>query len=162
VEKSTEPHGPQESPGEMQGKRPQALPESLEHHTTLLIYKLATFVQDELDRALEPSGMKTRHYSVLSVLSYKGPMSQQAVGLKLRIDRATMVAVVDDLERLGLCERRRNAEDRRLYDLTVTDAGRKAVGQAEKAVLEVEARLFEPLGEAERSSLHTLLSRLTQ
>jgi len=105
--------------------------------------------------------MKTRHYSVLSVLSYKGPMSQQAVGLELRIDRTTMVAVMDDLERLGHLERRRNAGDRRMYDLTVTDAGREAVAQAEREVLEVEARLFAPLGEAERSSLHALLSRLT-
>ncbi len=143
-------------------ERPPALPQALEHHTSILIYKLAGFVQDGLDHALESAGMKTRHYSVLSVLRYMGPMSQQAVGQKLRIDRATMVSVVDDLERLGLCERRRNAEDRRLYDLTVTEIGQNAVLEAEKAVHEVENRLFAPLNGEERLTLHELLSQLTQ
>jgi MarR family transcriptional regulator, lower aerobic nicotinate degradation pathway regulator len=141
-------------------ERPQALPEAVAHHTSLALYKVALFMQAELDRALEPTGMSTRHYSVLSSTLYKGPMSQQAVGQKVRIDRATMVGLVDDLERLGLLERRRNTEDRRLYDLTVTDAGRQAVDDAELAVREVETRLFAPLSKTGRTQLHRLLSQL--
>jgi DNA-binding MarR family transcriptional regulator len=123
--------------------------------------KIANFLREELDTALEPLGMKVNHYNVLSVLTYKGAMSQQGVGTKLRIDRATMVAVVDDLERLGLVERRRNATDRRVYDLTVTDAGRKAVKGAERVLKSLEARVFEPLGSDGRAQLHALLEQLT-
>ncbi len=143
-------------------ERPPALPAAIAHHTGLLIYKLAQFMQEELDRALETIGMKTRHYAVLSAVNYKGPMSQQAVGSKLNIDRATMVAIVDHLERLHLLERRRNANDRRLYDLTVTASGQATVLEAEQAVREVEERLFAPLGDQGRSTLHGLLSQLTQ
>lgn len=125
------------------------------------MYKLSQFMQSELDRALEPSGIDTRRYSVLGVLAHMGPLSQQAVGVKLRIDRATMVGLLDDLERLGFLERRRNADDRRLYDLTITDAGRAAVLKAENAVRSFEARMFAPLAASARKQLHSLLSSLT-
>ncbi len=143
-------------------ERPTALPEAIHHHTGVLLLKIANFVRDELDLALQPHGLRVNHYNVLSVLHYKGTMSQQGVGTKLRIDRATMVAIVDDLERQGLLERRRNATDRRVYDLTVTDAGRKAVKDAERALKALEARVFEPLGADGRTQLHALLEQLTQ
>ena len=125
------------------------------------MYKLSQFIQSELDRALEPSSIDTRRYSVLGVLAHMGPLSQQAVGAKLRIDRATMVGLLDDLERLGFLERRRNADDRRLYDLTITDAGRATVLKSENAVRNVETRMFAPLTATARKQLHSILSSLT-
>ncbi len=140
--------------------RPSKLPKPIAHHTSLVLYKLNTWLQTEMDKALEPSGIKMRHYSVLSVLAYKGPMSQQQVGEKLRIDRATIVAIIDDLERLGYLERRRSAEDRRRYDLMLTDAGQREVERAERDISRTEAALFSPLDAGERETLHRLLSAL--
>jgi len=142
------------------GGRPAALPPGVAHHTGIVLYKVAQFAQDLLDRALAPRGLKTRHFSVLAVLAHAGPLSQQALGAKLRIDRATMVKVVDDLERLGLVERRRNVSDRRLYDLTVTTNGRDAVVAIEVDIAATEAELFAPLTNDQRSRLHDLLGRL--
>ena len=45
---------------------------------------------------------------MMSAVRYQGFSSQQAVGDKLHIDRATMVAIVDDLESEGLITRRRD------------------------------------------------------
>lgn len=141
-------------------ERPTPLPEPVARHTGFVLYKVAQFLQEALDRALEPWGLKTRHYTVLAVLANRGPLSQQAIGRKARIDRATMVKVVDDLERLGLVERRRNAADRRLYDLTLTDAGGETVAATEAAVLRAEADALSPLSEEQRARLHELLSSL--
>lgn len=140
--------------------RPTGMPTPIAHHTSLLIYKLAGWINTELDHVLEAGGLKTRHYSVLSVIQYKGPWSQQEVAQKLRIDKATMVAVVDELERLGLVERRRSQADRRHYQLSVTDAGARTIKKAEHAVAEMEAALFSPLAPPERQELQQLLSAL--
>jgi len=140
--------------------RPPALPPALAHRTGILLYKVAQFVQDHLDAALQPWGLKTRHYKVLSVLAYRAPLSQQALVEKLRIDRAMMVDIVDELERQGLVERQRNQTDRRLYDLTPTDVGRAMVTEMNATLDAMEAAVFAPLSEAEQQHLHALLARL--
>jgi DNA-binding MarR family transcriptional regulator len=140
--------------------RPTGLPKPIEHHTSIVLYKLAGWIQSELDRALEPIGLKSRQYSVLSVLTYLGPWSQLGVGQKLRIDRATMVGIIDDLERHGWVERQRNQEDRRNYDLKVTKAGHLAIRKAEAAVTEIENQLFAPLSATERAQMHDMISSL--
>jgi DNA-binding MarR family transcriptional regulator len=50
--------------------------------------------------------------------SERGSLSQQAIGERLRIDRTTMVALIDDLERGGYVKRERNPHDRRAYVIT--------------------------------------------
>ncbi len=141
-------------------KRPVPLPDAIAHHTGIVLYKVAQYVQERLDQTLLSRGFKTRHYSVLGVLAHAGPMSQQAIAGILRIDRAIMVAIVDDLERLGLVERRRNAHDRRLNDLTLTEAGHATLREADALLEAMERETFSPLSEPEQRELHDLLSRL--
>ena len=71
-----------------------------------------------------------------------------------------MVAVVDELERVGLVERQRSQEDRRHYHLSVTKAGERMIREAEQAVKKLEEALFSPLNPAQQQELHYLLSAL--
>lgn len=155
-----QPRGKGRSDEGGEAPRPAALPASLAHRTGLLLYKVAQFAQDALDRSLQPLGLKTRHYSVLAVLAQQAPLSQHAVGRKLRIDPATMVAVVDDLERLGLVRRARDPGDRRVYELSLTDAGRPYLRDLDALVDRVEADLLAPLDDRQRAELHALLTGL--
>lgn len=141
-------------------KRPLQLPPAVGRSTGVVLYKVAQFVGEHLDLALAPWGMKTRHFSVLGALSYAPSSSQQALAEKLRIDPATIVAAVDELERRGLVERKRNARDRRLYDLTITDGGRAMLDDIQANLDAMEDAVFAPLAEAERTQLHGLLMRL--
>ena len=52
-------------------------------------------------------------------------MSQQDIGIYLRIDSATMVATMDDLAGLGLVQRKRRDGDRRSYVVSITRDGEK-------------------------------------
>ena len=140
--------------------RPMGMPIRIAHHTSLRIYKLAGWINSELDHALSVKGLKTRDYSVLSVIQYQGPRSQQEIAQKLRIDKATMVAIVDTLERLGLVERQRNQADRRNYSLTITQAGERTVEETELLVTEIEEAMFAPLTTVQREALQTSISRL--
>ena len=143
-------------------ERPGSLPPAIAHHTSIALYKLSHWIGSEMDRALEPIGLKTRHYSVLSVLTYLGPWSQLAVGQKLRIDRATMVAIVDDLERLGLVERQRSLEDRRNYELQLTAAGLHTIQQGEAAITRLEDELLAAFSKKQRAQLHEIISSLLE
>ncbi len=89
-----------------------------------------------------------------------GPLSQQSLGAKQGIDRTTMVAVVDELERAGYVERRRDPSDRRAYSLQATAKGRRVLARAGEATEQAEAEFLAPLPPGDRRRLKQLLRAL--
>jgi DNA-binding MarR family transcriptional regulator len=78
----------------------------------------------------------------------------------MRVDRTTMVAIVDELESSGYVVRRRNPADRRAYALEATDGGRAWLADAMRALSGAEHRLLAPLEGDEREQLAGLLRKL--
>ena len=146
------------------GARPIAarLPNSLSESVGFLLSKLAQEGNDLIQRHLAELGIKSRHYGVLAVLDHNGPLSQQAVGELLHIDRTTMVAIVDELERLGCASRGTDPRDRRAYRLELTDAGRRTLESAEQVVARGNAELVAALRPADQRQLLYLLRQLSR
>ena len=109
---------------------------------------------------LAPLGIDGRHYGVLAVLSELGPVSQQTLADILAVDRSTMVAFVDELERNGYVRRRRNPGDRRAYALELTHRGAYVQREAAELLEGCERHYLEPLSAAEQRQLLELLGRL--
>ena len=109
---------------------------------------------------LAPLGLGVKELGALSVLADEGPLSQQRLGERMRVDRTTMVAVVDGLERKDFAERERNPEDRRAYALRMTSRGRRVLGRANEVAEQAEAKFLAPIAAADRRQLKELLRRL--
>ncbi len=137
-----------------------SLPGSLTGDTGFWLAKLGWAASKLFVQTLEPCGLRPKHYAVLSLLADLGPRSQQAIGEVLNIDASTMVALIDDLEREGLAERRRNPTDRRAYAVHPTQKGEQRRATAALAVKAMDDHLVSPLDEAERAQLHDLLVRV--
>jgi len=88
--------------------------------------------------------------------------TQKALGDALRIDRTTMVALIDDLESRGLVVRERHPADRRAFLVRGTDAGRELKEAAVRILDEQQRRFLAPLTPQERSTLGALLKRLNE
>ncbi len=110
--------------------------------------------------ALAPHGVDGREVAVLSRLSGPDPLSQQEIARRLGIDRTTMVALVDALERKGLVERHPHPDDRRKNLVALTAAGRETLAAATRALDEAERRFLGPLGEAGAREFTEALRRL--
>ena len=106
-------------------------------------------------------GLRAKEFGALSVLSDEGPLSQQRLGMRMGVDRTTMVAVVDALEREGFVERTRDDEDRRAYALRTTASGRRTLKRAIAAAERAEARFLARIPPAEQRKLKQLLRELT-
>jgi len=63
-----------------------------------------------------------------------------------------MVALVDDLEQLGLVRRERNPADRRAYMIRLTSEGADLQRRAEEALNGEAEKFFRPLSENEGAS----------
>ena len=111
---------------------------------------------------LAPVGISGRELGVLLLLDDRDPQSQQQAAARLRVDRTTMVGLVDGLEAKGLVARRADAEDRRRNVLELTGDGRAALVRAVRASDEAERQLLAELDDAESAQLRTLLTRLAR
>ena len=83
-----------------------------------------------------------------------------ALGRAMQIPPSRMVALVDELEREGLLERRPSPADRRAHALHVTGDGRRLLDRLMQVSAEHEAQLCAGLTQAERHRLIDLLSRV--
>lgn len=78
------------------------------------------------------------------------------------LDKTTMVATVDELEREGLAERHPSSSDRRARIIAVTPAGEESVRAGAAIVDRVHAELLGFLPKEEREAFVRALVRLTE
>jgi DNA-binding MarR family transcriptional regulator len=138
------------------------LPPSLTRWPGYLLTFIAEHATDRFERALAVDGLKARHVTVLAVVDAEGPMSQRALGRRLRIDKSPLVGVIDDLELGGWAERRRSTRDRRVLEVHVTDTGRTVLRRAETLADRENDRAFAVLDTTERDQLQALLLRVAE
>jgi DNA-binding MarR family transcriptional regulator len=90
----------------------------------------------------------------------RGPQAQIAeLG---DMDKTTMVVTVDALERAGLAERRRSANDRRARIIAVTEKGAAMAGKSQAIVDEVHRDAIGSLPQQGRAALVEGLAILAQ
>jgi len=116
--------------------------------------------REQTRRALAPLGLSPKGFGALAVLDAEGPQSQIRLAARQGIDRTTMVAVIDELERLAAVERRRDPGDRRAFGLHVTGRGRRLLARGRTAVIDSERAFLAPLGVAEQEQLKAALRAL--
>lgn len=112
------------------------------------------------EEALEPLGISARQLGILELIVTRGCMTQQAVGQLLKLDRTTVVQVVDSLEDAGFLVRNVDPLDRRCHALTVTAAGKEILKKATSRMEKAEEKFLALLSEEEREQLKRMLATL--
>ncbi len=112
--------------------------------------------------ALADVGLTVRDLGVLRVIASGEAQSQQEAAAVLGVDRTSMVALLDALERQGIVVRRPSEQDRRRNIIALTDRGWEVFRQAESRYSETERDFTATLGDAGaaglRQALQTVLS----
>jgi len=139
-----------------------AIPASLASWPGYLLAFIAQRATERFERALAPEGVKARHAAVLALIDADGPMSQRELGRRLGIDKTPMVGLIDDLERLGYANRRRDSDDRRVQTIHLTPSGRRVLVRAIEFGEIENARTFGVLDDDEREQMHALLQRVAE
>ena len=148
-------------PGDPPGVR-AARARWLSRRAGFLLVQLGSNEHRRFAERLAPLDLQPRHFGMLSHLAAAEGRSQQALSKALGIHRSAVVALVDDLERRGLAERRRDPADRRAYTLYLTPSGRDLLADLEREADEREAELLAALNASERSRLVSLLQRVAE
>jgi DNA-binding MarR family transcriptional regulator len=124
--------------------------------------RAAGIVRRMAEEELAPHGISPKHYGILSTIAANSPLTQQSLGEMLRIDRSTIVQLVDELEAKGAVVRGATPGDRRAYSLELTDAGKALLEVTGPRMLATQERFFGPLRPGEKKELHRLLTKLLE
>jgi DNA-binding MarR family transcriptional regulator len=135
-------------------------PPSMRDRVPFLLYRAAEQSHSLANDMLARIDLSARQVGILTLVIEREPMTQKALGDMLRIDRTTMVTLIDDLERKGFVVRQRHPRDRRAFLVWPTEPGREVKVEAIAILDEQQRRFLAPLTTAERHQLGALLKRL--
>lgn len=137
-------------------------------HIGQLLAQLTRHMQVELFERLVDAGLedaRVAHSNVTAYIKRDGSRLTE-LAAQARITLPAMSELVDDLERLGIVERRPDPTDGRAKLICLTEAGWAAMATARTAIAGIEDEYAAILGEArfERTarSLHVLLQGLEE
>jgi DNA-binding MarR family transcriptional regulator len=125
------------------------------------IARAAAAIAGAHSEALMDEGLSLRTFSVLAMVGQGAARTQLGVAQTLGLDKTTLVAAIDELERRGLVARTIDPHDRRARILGITAGGSSLLSRAEMVVRETESRLFGDLSAVDaqrlKDALHALI-----
>jgi DNA-binding MarR family transcriptional regulator len=128
-----------------------------------LLHRAAQKLGAVAQEAAARHGVTTRGQLVLTALSSEDCLrTQLALGHALGLDKTTLTAELDRLERAGLIVRKPDPNDRRVRLPVITEQGRAVQSEVEKLHVEVEHEFTSGLDPQEAHALWVLLERLIE
>lgn len=124
------------------------------------IMATARLMREAYDDALEPLDLNLTDASLLAYVVESGPLKQTSIADHLSIGRAAAGNVIDRLQKRELVERQADENDRRVWLIAATAAGKGLAGEIAAVDLRLRHALRLGIDRHERQMLATLLVRL--
>jgi DNA-binding MarR family transcriptional regulator len=137
-------------------------PDKAPSNLAFLLSQVGIYASQRFSRGLAPLGLNPPQFRVLNAVDAADGQSQQAIGEAIGAPASRMVAIVDELERNRLVERRPHPSDRRIRALHLTAAGRKLLARGREVAGEHEQALTEGMSAGDRKRLTALLQKLVE
>lgn len=106
-------------------------------------------------------GLTGPQVTVLKMLEGIGALSLSDLSARMSARNSTVTGIADRMERDGLVERKRDAEDRRIVRIRLTPKGRELAKEIPVESMEVFGAALRALDHEERRSLRRILRRLS-
>ena len=126
--------------------------------TGYALKEAAAALRSAMDRALRPLELSVPQYSTLEVLGQQPGISASELARRTFVTRQSMQGVLQGLAVRDLLVRPGAAPQGRALPTELTASGRALLGEASRAVAEVEQRMLGALSDDEARRLHDHLA----
>jgi DNA-binding MarR family transcriptional regulator len=124
-----------------------------------LFFRLWRASHTRTAEALDSIALTPALCALLNVLGAREGTIQQQLSSDMGIDPSAMVKLINELEEAGLAERRRRPNDRRAWEVVITQKGQHTLRRARQLASEVEDEVLGGLPASDRRQLLTLMRR---
>ena len=105
-------------------------------------------------------GVTPTQLSVLKLLAEIGDLSLGTLSKEIRAHNSTVTGIVDRMEAAGLVERARSDEDRRVWIIRLTTAGKKVAERARVSPWDVLRQALAELSPSDQEKLTSLMRKV--
>ena len=120
---------------------------------------LAQLLGRKLQERLEKFGLTPFHWVVLCCLWEEDGLATSSIGEKLQQVGGTLTGVLDRMEERGLVRRERDAHDRRIWRIWLTEEGKQLELVLPPIALEIREQAMDGLSPKEREHFLQLIDR---
>ena len=149
-------------PGAARSKNCVDLSGCLQDDLCWLLARASRAMACAMAKGLAALSLDPRALMVLKTISAQSAPNQLAIAQAADIDKTTLVAVLDDLERKLLVRRVPDPNDRRARVVELTDEGRRMLAWAEAAGGDIQRAVLDDLDQTDRDALLRSLPLLIQ
>jgi DNA-binding MarR family transcriptional regulator len=136
---------------------------SPQEEASLNILRTASFMSWEFEQLLKDHSLSEATYNVLRILRGRGGSgSCSEIGADMLTRVPDVTRLIDRLERLGLAQRRRVPEDRRVVRVQITPKGVGVLDALDKPGTELNNAILSHMSRAELVELSRLLTKVRQ
>src|SRR3989344_1235691 len=132
----------------------------MKHTFVFHIIGLARKIQKVIGFKSPPLSLSYSEASALLIIDSQENINQRELADKLHLEPASVVTLIDKLEKLNLVKRQSPNGDRRKYNIVLTDDGKRKVKLIKKRINQLEKDLRSRLSEKEVSSFFPTLEKL--
>ena len=142
--------------------KPHYKPESFHLRDSMgyLIKRTQRLMQERIERLFEQQNFTLQQWAVLMYLRDGLATTTADMCRNLHHDSGAMTRLVDQLESRKLIERRRSADDRRVVELSLTDAGSQILDTLVPTAVNALNTALEGFSREEVKMLQSMLRRL--
>ena len=128
--------------------------------TFIKLTRCANSILSRLSERNTVGDLTPSQFAVLEALYHLGPMTQGEVSMKVLKSGSNMTTVIDNLERDGLVRRERDAKDRRVIHVHLTEAGTSKLEAVLPRHVTALVEEFSVLSASEQETLGELCKKL--
>ena len=102
-----------------------------------------------------------RHfYSLVIVEQGGGEINQKELAEVLKMDKASMVRLVDYLSDIGMLLRKQNPDDRREYHLVLTDKAKEQLPEIKRTIRDMNEAALQGFTSEEKEMFYSMMGRI--
>jgi DNA-binding MarR family transcriptional regulator len=134
--------------------------DSLEQEAMLGILRTSDLLQNRLARLLREHGLTPSQYNAMRIMRGEGePMPCLEVASRMIQVAPAITRVVDQLVGRELIEKQQSSEDRRVFLVGLTPAGKRLLKKLDNPILDLHESLLGHVSNADLKSLNRILEK---
>ncbi len=129
-------------------------------NTFIKLMRATESLNNRLNRHLSDVNLTVSQFGTLEVLYHLGPLNQRTIGEKLLKSGGNITMVIDNLEKQGYVNRKKDPEDRRAVLIHLTPKGEKFIEKFFPKHLDKIKEEFSVLSDDEKKTLAEICKKL--
>lgn len=133
----------------------------------LRIYSRLQVVAHQLKKAadrrvLSSTGLTTAQIGVMAIIKAQGKTNQRLISQKMGLNESAVTALIAKLKAMDLIKRERSQEDKRAFEIALTQQGRERLASSAEPFQEINRKISNALSDQDIELLDGILRKVSE